>query len=51
MASRPVGDHAQVMVDVIILIVTGLVCLALLAAVLLGYSESRRAERERRVDR
>jgi len=36
------------MVDVVILIVTGLAFLALLAAVLLGYSEARRDDRERR---
>lgn len=49
MASRTMRDHAQLMVEFILLVVTGLACLVLLADVPLGYIEARREERERRV--
>ena len=50
MAGRRVGRHAGPM-ELILLILTGLACLALLAAVPLVYLEGRREERARRVDR
>ena len=51
MAGRPVDLHAEAMIELLLLILTGLACLALLAAVPLGYLEARGDERSRRVDR
>jgi len=51
MAGRSVDRHAGPMLELILLILTGLGCLALLAAVPLEYLEARREERARRVHR
>lgn len=51
MAGQSVGRHAGPMVEFILLILTGLGCLALLAAVPLEYLEARREERRRRAER
>jgi len=51
MASRPGRAHAAPMMEFLLLVLTGVACLALLAAVPLGYLESRSADRERRSDR
>ena len=50
MARRSVDRHAWPMMELILLIIAGLGCLALLAAVPLAYFEARSEERSRRVD-
>jgi len=51
MAIRSGDRHAWPMVELILLVLAGLGCLALLAAVPLEYLEARGDERSRRVDR
>ena len=51
MAGRSVDHHAGHVLELFLLILTGLACLALLAAVPLRYLEARGEERSRRVDR
>ena len=51
MAGRSVNRHAGPMMELILLILTGLASLGLVAAVPLDYLEARREERAHRVDR
>lgn len=51
MVSRPIGEQAEPMVDIIVLACTAVAFLAIIAAVPIELNEERRDEHEARPDR